>query len=305
MRLQKYKKKSITSNIYSSFALLFYQFMKVFKTQRALNQHLNFELRNSIVGFVPTMGALHEGHLSLIRQSKETCDLTVCSVFVNPTQFNNASDFTNYPKDHTSDIKLLESVGCDVLFLPDDPDEVYKNEKRVSVNIGNLANVLEGEHRPGHFEGVLRVVKLLFEIVEPAKAFFGLKDYQQYLVIQKMVDELRMDIEVVGCEIVREDNGLAMSSRNARLSESELSRALVLQKALKHCNEYFGIKDLGLLEKECFEILKKDSTPEYFGICDAESLNSITNNTDSKKVRAFVAASIGDVRLIDNIEILK
>jgi len=278
--------------------------MEIFRTQRALKQYLHSGLENVEVGFVPTMGALHEGHLSLIRKSKENSEITVCSIFVNPTQFNNTSDFENYPIDHSKDIAKLESVGCDILFLPKDASEVYLNEKKEAVDIGNLANVLEGEHRPGHFEGVLRVVKLLFEIVEPNKAFFGLKDYQQYLVIQKMVEALHMNIEIVGCEIIREESGIAMSSRNERLSEIQLDQALVLKKALNHCKTNFGKMNLKELEQECLEILKAKSTPEYFDVCDAQSLNSLTDSVVPKHVRAFVAASIGEVRLIDNIEIV-
>lgn len=303
MRLQKYKKKTITSNIYSSFALLFYLNMKIFKTQTELKQYLEAEYSKPIVGFVPTMGALHDGHLSLIKASGKDCDVTVCSIFVNPTQFNNSEDFEKYPIDHSSDIEALNSVGCDVLFLPTDANEVYKSETEFNVDLGEIGFVLEGEHRPGHFKGVMRVVKLLFEIVNPDKAYFGLKDYQQYLVIQKMVKELAMDVEVIGCDIIRESSGLAMSSRNKRLSEVELNQALVLQKALLFCQENYGDIENKALEEECLEILSKGSSPEYFKICDAVSLQEIRENTLSDNVRAFVAAQVGEVRLIDNVKI--
>ena len=279
--------------------------MKIFKTQRTLKEHLNSIEGKLKVGFAPTMGSLHEGHLSLIRESKKRCDIVVCSIFVNPTQFNAVSDFEHYPKDYSGDIELLNSAGCDVLFLPNDVNEVYQNEKQVSVELGNLANVLEGEHRPGHFDGVMRVVKLLFDIVEPDKAFFGLKDFQQFLVIQKMAKELNMEIEVLGCDIVRDENGLAMSSRNKRLSNNELKDALVLQKALNHCKKNFRKMDLKALQAECLGILQKESEPEYFEICDSESLSPITEFSESKKIRAFTAASIGEIRLIDNMEIVQ
>ena len=278
--------------------------MEIFTTQRELKQYLKPYLGNVTIGFVPTMGALHKGHLSLIQNSNEHCELTICSIFVNPTQFNNSSDFKNYPVDHSADITLLESIDCDILFLPENAEEVYKNEKIEVIDIGNLAKVLEGEHRPGHFEGVLRVVKLLFEIVEPTKAFFGLKDYQQYLVIQKMVELLHLNIDVVGCEIIREKNGLAMSSRNKRLSKIELEDALILRKALVYCKNNFGKLSLKDLEAECFEMLKTTSTPEYFKICDAKSLEKFKENSTPEKLRAFRATSIGEVRLIDNMEIL-
>ena len=208
--------------------------MKIFKTQRTLKDYLSSIQGEFEVGFVPTMGSLHQGHLSLIQNAKKRCDIVVCSIFVNPTQFNKVSDFTNYPKDSLEDIELLQTAGCDILFLPNDVNEVYQNEEKVSLELGNIVNVLEGEHRPGHFDGVIRVVKLLFDIVQPDKAFFGLKDFQQFLVIQKMAKVLNMEIEVLGCDIIREDNGLAMSSRNKRLSNIELKNALVLQKALNH-----------------------------------------------------------------------
>ena len=304
MRIQKYIKKSIISNIYTSFVYRFCPMMKIFKTQRTLKEHLSTIEEKLVVGLAPTMGSLHEGHLSLIRESKKRCDIVVCSIFVNPTQFNAVSDFENYPKDYVEDIELLKSAGCDVLFLPNDVDEVYQNEKKVYLELGNLVNVLEGEHRPGHFEGVLRVVKLLFDIVQPDKAFFGLKDFQQFLVIQKMAKVLNMEIEVLGCDIVREENGLAMSSRNKRLSNTELKNALVLQKALNHCKNNFGKMGLQALQAECFAILQKESEPEYFEICDAESLSPITEFSESKKIRAFTATSIGEIRLIDNMEIV-
>ena len=278
--------------------------MQIFKTQIKLKEHLNSIEEKLEVGFAPTMGSLHEGHLSLIRESKKRCDIVVCSIFINPTQFNAVSDFENYPKDYSTDIELLNSAGCDVLFLPKNVNEVYQNEKQVSIELGNLANVLEGEHRPGHFDGVVRVVKLLFDIIQPDKAFFGLKDFQQFLVIQKMTKELKMGIEVIGCDIVREDSGLAMSSRNKRLSNNQLKDALVLQKALNHCKNNFRNMSLQALQDECFSILQKKSQPEYFEICDAESLSPITELSDSKNIRAFTAASIGQIRLIDNIEIV-
>ena len=278
--------------------------MKIFKTQRTLKDYLSSIQGEFEVGFVPTMGSLHQGHLSLIQNAKKRCDIVVCSIFVNPTQFNKVSDFTNYPKDSLEDIELLQTAGCDILFLPNDVNEVYQNEEKVSLELGNIVNVLEGEHRPGHFDGVIRVVKLLFDIVQPDKAFFGLKDFQQFLVIQKMAKVLNMEIEVLGCDIIREDNGLAMSSRNKRLSNIELKNALVLQKVLHHCKNNFGKIGLQDLQAECFGILQKESEPEYFEICDAESLLPITEESHSENIRAFTATSIGEIRLIDNIEIV-
>jgi len=277
--------------------------MEIFKTQTELKQYINSRPKSSSIGFVPTMGALHDGHLSLIKESKSKTDITVCSIYINPTQFNNQSDFEKYPVDHSGDIELLKKVGCDVLFLPKDKNEVYQNEKEFTVDLGNLELVLEGEHRPGHFEGVMRVVKLLFEIVQPNIAFFGLKDYQQYLVIQKMVKELKLNVEIAGCEIIREKSGLAMSSRNQRLSKDELRKALSLQEALNYCKNNIYKISISDLKKKCIEILSAGSNPEYFAICDGENLKEIEDISVLNNARAFVAASVGEVRLIDNMKI--
>jgi len=275
--------------------------MKIFESREEIKNYLGKISKNKTVGFVPTMGALHKGHLSLIRKAREKCDIVVCSIFINPTQFNQSSDFENYPITHHSDVELLQSVNCDVLFLPSSPDEVYKNEQPFSIDLSSIAEIMEGKHRIGHFDGVVRVIKLLFEIISPDKAYFGLKDYQQYLVIKKLVNQLSFPTEIVGCDIIREKDGLAMSSRNTRLTPQQREDALVLKTALNFAKDNFDkFQPLQLVEA-CMEILEKQSNPEYFEICDASTLQPINNNTTS--IRAFTAAEVGEVRLIDNIEI--
>jgi len=276
--------------------------MKIFRTQKSLKQHLS-TIKGSTIGFVPTMGALHNGHLSLINRAKNETDLVVCSIFVNPTQFNERSDFDNYPTTHKEDISILEKAACDILYLPNNVDDVYLNEKSFSVDLGFLATVMEGEKRPGHFDGVLRVVKLLFEITTPSKAFFGLKDYQQYSVIRKMVSDLNLNIEVVGCDIVREDSGLALSSRNALLSKKEKQDALVLSKSLQYLQKNCKEGDIRKLLIEGMDILFKASTPEYLIVAESKTLNPVTTLQKGIEYRAFVVAKIGNVRLIDNVEI--
>ncbi len=276
--------------------------MEIFRTQKTLKQYLS-TLNEITIGFVPTMGALHQGHLSLIKRAKEETDLVVCSIFVNPTQFNESADFENYPITHDKDISILENASCDVLYLPENVADVYQNETDFSVDLGFLATVMEGEKRPGHFDGVMRVVKLLFEITTPTKAFFGLKDFQQYSVIRKMVSDLGMEIDIVGCDIIREENGLAMSSRNALLSKTEKKDALVLSKTLKFLQENCKEGDIRKFLIEGMDALFKISIPEYLIVAESKTLKPVISLKKGIKYRAFVVAKIGNVRLIDNIEI--
>lgn len=275
--------------------------MKIFEKQEEIKNYLYKISKSKTVGFVPTMGALHKGHLSLIDKARKECDIVVCSIFVNPTQFNQSLDFENYPITHESDIKLLQEVQCDILYMPSSSDDVYKNENPFKFDLGVIESLMEGKFRSGHFDGVVRVVKLLFEIISPNKAYFGLKDYQQYLVIKKMTQHFNFPIEIIGCDIIREKDGLAMSSRNVRLNSQERMDALVLKKALDFAKENFKILESNELIDTCTEILKEKSNVEYFELCDATNLLPINKNTTS--IRAFAAATVGDVRLIDNMEI--
>jgi pantoate--beta-alanine ligase len=256
------------------------------------------------VGFVPTMGALHNGHISLISISKKACDITVCSIFVNPTQFNDKADLKRYPRMPEKDAAFLEKAGCDVLFMPS-VEEVYPNGPVTEkYDFGYLNTVLEGKFRPGHFNGVAQVVKRLFELVEPNKAFFGSKDYQQVMIIKALVKQMHSPIEIVNCPILREADGLAMSSRNALLSEEERRIAALVPKIMqeaKHLALTSGIqraKDHVAAEVLKVPIMKL----EYFEVCDAE-LKEIPKIDTSVKAVALIAVFVGKIRLIDNLEI--
>ncbi len=275
--------------------------MKVFTTQESLKEELA-KHQGKTIGFVPTMGALHDGHTSLLIKAKTTCEVVVCSIFINPTQFNDPQDFQNYPIRLDEDQKKLSEVGCNILYLPENVADVYKNEQEFSVDLGQLDQVMEGRNRPGHFKGVMRVVKLLFEIVNPTHTFFGLKDYQQYLIVKEMVAQLDMGIEVVGCDIVREADGLAMSSRNLLLSLNQRQVATALIKTLKYCKSHYTGKDIALLEKRSLAMLTQYGEPEYFVIRRADNLQEVPEGYEGE-VRAFVVCKIGKIRLIDNLQI--
>src|ERR1700751_2518908 len=184
------------------------------------------------IGFVPTMGALHKGHISLIEQSKKACDITVCSIFVNPNQFNDKNDLARYPRMPEKDCKMLEENGCDIVFMPSE-EEIYPVPDTRVFDFGMIDKVLDGAHRPGHFNGVAQVVSRLFDIVKPDRAYFGLKDYQQVLIIKKMVEQLHLPVEIVACPILREPDGLAMSSRNTLLSAEERKAASLIPKLMQ------------------------------------------------------------------------
>ena len=254
------------------------------------------------IGFVPTMGALHNGHLSLITRAKSENDVVICSIFVNPTQFNESSDFERYPRTLEKDAEMLNSVGCDYLFAPDSA-EIYPVPDRTTYELGGVAEFLEGEHRPGHFNGVASVVKRLFEIVKPHKAYFGLKDYQQYLVIKKLEEKYQLGVDVIGCPIIRSQDGLAMSSRNRLLEEHEAKHALVLNKSLsearKNIEKGKSPEEVEMEIKE--ELITKGVDLEYFEIRNAGDL-SIPSSSQEPLV-ALVAARFGKVRLIDNMNL--
>ncbi len=257
------------------------------------------------VGFVPTMGALHEGHISLVREAKKHCDVVVVSIFVNPTQFNDPKDFERYPRTVDKDLALLSSNGCDVVFVPESVQEVYPdNYTPFTLPLGNLENVMEGKHRPGHFNGVLNVVSRLFEIVEPTDAFFGLKDYQQFLVVDQLIKQKQYPINLVGMPTSRTESGLARSSRNQLLSEMELHQAASIYKGLNLAKAKFG--KVGVIELETEITAYFNALPafdlEYFEIADGETLAELEGHgEESKKPMAFIAIRLGKVRLIDNI----
>ncbi|WKZ59308.1 MAG: pantoate--beta-alanine ligase [Cyclobacteriaceae bacterium] len=254
-------------------------------------------------GFVPTMGALHRGHLELVAASRANHPFTVCSVFVNPTQFNNAEDFAKYPRNIERDIDLLKQEGCDVLFCPDEA-EMRPDSQFLNFDFGHLDKVMEGKFRPGHFSGVAQVVSKLFHIVEPDTAYFGQKDWQQFVIICTLVNELKFNVKLKAVETVREPDGLAMSSRNERLSEVQRKEATLLSKCLNEAREQ-------LLHGKSVEDVKKSVTNtfnqnealqlEYFEMVNAENLTPIKSVGDADRAILCMAAYVGGVRLIDNM----
>ncbi len=260
---------------------------------------------NGIIGFIPTMGALHQGHLELIKKSKKETTYTYVSIFVNPLQFNDMSDFEKYPKTIEKDIAVLKSVNTDVLFLPS-YDEIYRSGIEYDeIDLSYLNSILEGPKRPGHFEGVLKVVSILFKIVSPHKAYFGLKDFQQVKVIQKLIKDKNYPIEIIPCPTIREADGLAMSSRNMRLSEIARKQAShVYQWLLKAKEMYKNGKSIPEIEKKIIAEISESKVfiLDYFEIRDRESLSKITH--PHQKPVAFIAVYIDGIRLIDNLELL-
>lgn len=275
--------------------------LKIFTTKAAVGQYLSqIKASGKTVGFVPTMGALHQGHLSLIELAQQHSDIIICSVFVNPSQFNDPKDLEKYPRTIEADIKLLEQVNCDILFNPG-VNEMYDNNEQWHLNIGETEHLLEGEFRPGHYQGVTQVVYKLFNIVKPDAAYFGQKDYQQFLIISKMVDMLNMPVKLVMCPIKRETDGLAMSSRNIHLTADDRLHALVLSRTLNAIKDKFDSHDIPALKKEAAQLINAEPGVEldYFEIADGDTLQTAT--PDSKKIVALVAAKVGKTRLIDNV----
>lgn len=263
---------------------------------------LSFELRSGgTIGFVPTMGALHEGHASLVRRAKLENEQVIVSIFVNPTQFNNSQDFEKYPIRTQDDIALLESLDCDYLFLPS-VEEIYpSNLSLPNVDLGDLDQVMEGKYRPGHFKGVVQVVYRLFDLVKPTRAYFGLKDFQQVSVIKKMVDELHLGVQIVPCETLREADGLAMSSRNLRLSEEQRLQALFIYKSLNFCKENSHRFSPNEMKEQVEQMYRNsDLELEYIEFIKPDKLTSLSETWVSKAV-ACVVAYVGEVRLIDNM----
>lgn len=257
------------------------------------------------IGFVPTMGALHQGHISLISHSKKQSDFTVCSIFVNPNQFNDKADLERYPRMPEKDAVMLEKGGCDLLFLPD-VAEVYPEEDKRVFEFGNLDKILEGAHRPGHFNGVAQVVSRLFDLVKPDKAFFGLKDYQQLLVIKHLTRLLDFKIEVVACPILREPDGLAMSSRNMLLKPEERKAAALIPTLLNTAKQQLlnGVS-IGEIKQNALQQLAQNPLYklDYLELCDAKDLSPLTSLNKQGASIILIACYVGKIRLIDNLEI--
>ena len=259
--------------------------------------------RGNSIGYVPTMGALHKGHISLIVNSKKVNQITVSSIFVNPTQFNNPKDFEKYPVTLQSDIDLLEQNGCDVLFLPTVP-EMYPNgfNNNKSYNLGYLETVLEGKYRPGHFQGVCQVVDRLLQIVQPHNLYLGQKDYQQCMVIKKMIELVQMNINVIICATLREGDGLAMSSRNMRLNKQEREQAVRISEVLLFIKKEIKAGYIGDLEERAIQYLSAAGFKvDYVTIAAADTLELLEYWDGSKNIVALAAAYMNEVRLIDNM----
>ena len=279
--------------------------VEIFKTKASLQAYLQ-EARKSDqkIALIPTMGALHEGHLSLLNYAKPLSDIRVCSIFVNPTQFNDPKDLEKYPRPIENDIKLLEAVGCDILFLPT-IDEMYPDKhEHWHIDLGELDQIWEGEKRPGHFQGVTQVVYKLFTLVQPHIACFGQKDFQQVMVIKRMIEMKNLPIQLAICPIIRDQDGLALSSRNMRLSEEGKRIALALSRSLTYVKDH--INDaiaLGEIKDQALKILTDTDglSVEYFAICESTSLKEVDHIDFSKQHVALVTAWVEGVRLIYNM----
>lgn len=277
--------------------------MKIFTSVRDISIYLETQMSAGMTtGFVPTMGALHHGHMALIQQAKKEVDLVICSIFVNPLQFNRKEDLDNYPDRLAEDRALLEAENCDVLFAPT-KEELYPSKPNMNFDFGSIGIGMEALHRPNHFEGVAAVINRFLEILKPTKAYFGEKDYQQLAIIRWLVEEKKFPTIIMGCETVRFESGLAMSSRNYRLSKSDLQTASKIYELLSYCQENPHSLEPKELEKHCMSELQLNFDPEYFIIADENNLRSIESWSDSKSPRAFVAAYLSGVRLIDNLSL--
>ena len=279
----------------------------IYTQQKAL--HLAIEtLKNQgkTIGLVPTMGALHKGHLSLIKKAIEENDTVVVSIFVNPTQFNNPTDLQRYPRTLDADTALIATVDKNVIVFAPEVTDIYGNDVAAQhFDFGNLDKVMEGASRPGHFDGVGTIVKKLFEIVMPTRAYFGEKDYQQLLIIKKMVQQTGLPVTIVPCPIVRNEEGLALSSRNALLSPAMRERATFIYRTLLAAKERFATDSPTAVEAWVNDVFAKetDFQLEYFTITDAATLLHITQKEEGKNYRAFIVVHAEGVRLIDNMSL--
>ncbi|TDS15727.1 pantoate--beta-alanine ligase [Sphingobacterium paludis] len=258
---------------------------------------------NQKIALVPTMGALHEGHLSLIQEAQQLADIVVCSIFVNPTQFNDPKDLEKYPRPIENDMKLLKDAGCNILFMPT-VDEMYPSDDASwHIDLGRLDSLWEGEKRPGHFQGVTQIVYKLFRLVEPDIACFGQKDFQQVMVIQRLVELKELPVHIHICPTVRSKEGLALSSRNTRLSETGKQKALAIFRSLSYIKAHIHNNAIPEVKEEALHILTEDEgiTVEYLAVCTARTLEEATQIEPGETYVALVVAWIEGVRLIDNM----
>ena len=281
--------------------------MPIFNENADLIAHLkSIKDDNFSIGFVPTMGALHQGHLSLMQQSLAENNCTVVSIFVNPTQFNNPDDLANYPRTLEADLKKIADLDASILVFAPSIETIYNGKPKSAVfDFDGLENQMEGKFRPGHFNGVGTIVKRLFEIVQPTNAYFGEKDFQQLQIIKKLVAKNNLKINVIGCPIFREPNQLAMSSRNALLTNEEKQEASIIYKTLVEAKSNFKIKSAAKVTKQIEKNFQKnpDFKLDYFQIADENTLLPCVRKSKTKKYRAFIAVIVNNVRLIDTISL--
>jgi len=280
--------------------------MEIFKKKQDLKAYLlKCKHKRNTVGFVPTMGALHQGHISLVRKAKKKNAIVVVSIFVNPTQFDNPEDLVKYPKTIKNDINLLNTANCDVVFMPSVQEIYAENINSEHFDFDGLENEMEGEFRDGHFDGVGTIVKTFFEIIEPDVAYFGKKDFQQFQIVKKMAQKLQLPVKVKGCDIFREKDGLAMSSRNARLTKDQRKAAPFIYKTLKEVNKKVTKNNvIGTINWVKKQFKKHPFLElEYFTIADETTLKTINKIELNKKYRAFIAVFAGEIRLIDNLRL--
>lgn len=279
--------------------------MKVLKSKKTLIDYVERQREmGKKIGFAPTMGALHQGHLSLYKAAKKENDEVISSIFVNPTQFNNPDDFQKYPKTLEKDLELLEKAGVDAVYVPN-VEEMYPdglNSKKY--NFDGLENEMEGKYRPGHFDGVGTIVEELFRQVQPHNAYFGEKDYQQLAIIKKMVEKTKLPVKIHGVPTLREEDGLAMSSRNVRLTETQRKEATIIYETLTKVKEWFKVISLEEIKQKVTDIFRNSNFElEYFVIANEETLKEANAIDEDKEYRAFIVAYADTVRLIDNMHL--
>ncbi len=279
--------------------------MKVLKSKKTLIDYVERQREmGKKIGFAPTMGALHQGHLSLYKAAKKENDEVISSIFVNPTQFNNPDDFQKYPKTLEKDLELLEKAGVDAVYVPN-VEEMYPdglNSKKYDFD--GLENEMEGKYRPGHFDGVGTIVEELFRQVQPHNAYFGEKDYQQLAIIKKMVEKIKLPVKIHGVPTLREEDGLAMSSRNVRLTETQRKEATIIYETLTKVKEWFKVISLEEIKQKVTDIFRNSNFElEYFVIADEEMLKEANAIDENKEYRAFIVAYADTVRLIDNMHL--
>ncbi len=280
--------------------------MQVFYDKQHFSNYIKTQKQqHKTIGFAPTMGALHAGHISLYNEAKQHNNIVVSSIFVNPTQFNNSEDLEKYPRTIEDDIKKLKDSNLvDAVYVPRVEDIYPDGMERKHYNFGGIENEMEGAARPGHFDGVGTVVEELFNQVQPDNAYFGEKDFQQLKIIEKLVEVLNLNIKIHGVKIHREENGLAMSSRNMRLSEIEKETSALIYKTLKKVNDWFKVISIPEIKSRVEEIFDKENMNlEYFLIADEKTLKEVDFYSEDKNFRAFIVVNVGKVRLIDNLHL--